>query len=91
MIKTCAYPKQLTPRSSSELVLLMLKEKKEINAKDGQCYPRTELGVFPFVYYTVIFIHSKLNPKARFRRQTFHEPNLIRIKADPQGRIQDFF
>ena len=22
-------------------------------------------------------------PQAQFRRQTFHEPNLIRIKADP--------
>ena len=22
-------------------------------------------------------------PKARFRRRTFHEPNIIRIKADP--------
>ena len=26
---------------------------------------------------------TKKPPKARFRRRTFHEPNLIRIKADP--------
>ena len=40
-------------------------------------------------YYTTLDLLSinvglvyKLN-KARFRRRTFHEPNLIRIKADP--------
>ena len=30
----------------------------------------------------IIIIIIILN-KARFRRQTFHEPNLIRIKTDP--------
>ena len=48
----------------------MLKENKEINAKDGQCYPIPELRVLPFVYYTVIFIHGKLNSKEPMALQT---------------------
>ena len=28
-------------------------------------------------------LQGKRASKARFRRRTFHEPNLIRIKADP--------
>ena len=28
-------------------------------------------------------INVRLVTKARFRRRTFHEPNLIRIKTDP--------
>ena len=39
----------------------MLKENKKINAKDGQRYPIKEMRVVP--YYTVIFIHSKLDSK----------------------------
>ena len=41
----------------------MLKGNKEINAKDGQRYPIKEMKVVPFVYYTVIFIYSKLDSK----------------------------
>ena len=29
-------------------------------------------------------VFQQLWTKARFRRRTFHEPNLIRIKADPR-------
>lgn len=73
MTKTWAYPKQWTPRSSSELVSLMPKENKEINAKDGQRYSRnsrTELRVLLFLYCTVIFIHSKLDSKEPMALQT---------------------
>ena len=48
----------------------MLKENKEINAKDGQRYPRTELRVLLFLYCTVIFIHSKLDSKEPMALQT---------------------
>ena len=63
--KTWAYPKQWTPRSSSELVSLMLKENKEISAKDGQRYSKTELRVLLFLYCTVMFIHSKLDSASK--------------------------
>ena len=73
MTKTWAYPKQWTPRSSAELVSLMPKESKEINAKDGQRYSRnlrTELRVLLFLYCTVIFIHSELESKEPIPLQT---------------------
>ena len=54
MIKTWAYPKQWTPRSSS----------------DGQRYSRTELRVLLFQYCTVIFMHSKLDSKEPIPLQT---------------------
>ena len=54
MTKTWTYPKQWTPRSSS----------------DGQRYSRTELRVLLFLYCTVIFMHSKLDSKEPIPLQT---------------------
>ena len=36
-----------------------------------------------FVSLEMLHLCTRDKSKARFRRRTFHEPNLIRIKADP--------
>ena len=51
----------------------------------SESYMINDLIKVPFVY---LFFYNGTSPfrsalKARFRRRTFHEPNLIRIKAAP--------